>query len=463
MAITAGALVVYITFTVLVTEWRTHFRRTMNELDSQGQHPRDRQPAQLRDGQVLRQRGVGGAPLRRKPAALGEGRGEEPDVAVRAQHRAERDHRDRRDADHVARHGRRRRRHDDHRRPRARQRVHDPALHPAQLPRRDLPRDQAGAGGHGAAVRTDRGERGDSRQARRARRSSRAAPRSPSTMSISPTSRTGRSCSTFRSRFPPGAPWRSSGRRARASPRSRGCCTASTTSAAAASRSTARTSATCSRLRLRAAIGIVPQDTVLFNDTIEYNIAYGKPGATHEEIVAAARLAQIHDFVASLPEGYATTVGERGLKLSGGEKQRVAIARAMLKAPPILIFDEATCALDSRAEKAIQAELRADRAQPHDAHHRAPPFDDRRRRRNPRPRGGADRRARHARRAAGGERHLRANVALAAGRGAPAPGGRVGGNRSPRRYRIRFARAPDPYSQVCNSGAKPNPLKRLTY
>ncbi len=108
---------------------------------------------------------------------------------------------------------------------------------------------------------------------------------------------------------------------------------------------------------VRAAIGIVPQDTVLFNDTIEYNIAYGRPGATHEEIVAAARLAQIDDFVASLPEGYHTAVGERGLKLSGGEKQRVAIARAILKNPRILIFDEATSALDSKSEKLIQAEL----------------------------------------------------------------------------------------------------------
>ena len=109
---------------------------------------------------------------------------------------------------------------------------------------------------------------------------------------------------------------------------------------------------------LRAAIGIVPQDTVLFNDTIEYNIAYGRPGASFEDIVAAARAASIHDFIESLPDGYQSMVGERGLKLSGGEKQRVAIARALLKDPAILIFDEATSALDSRAEQAIQAQLK---------------------------------------------------------------------------------------------------------
>jgi ATP-binding cassette subfamily B protein len=109
---------------------------------------------------------------------------------------------------------------------------------------------------------------------------------------------------------------------------------------------------------LRASIGIVPQDTVLFNDSIEYNIAYGRPEATQQDIVAAARLAQIHDFISSLPAGYQTPVGERGLKLSGGEKQRVAIARAILKDPAILIFDEATSALDSKSEKLIQAELR---------------------------------------------------------------------------------------------------------
>ena len=98
---------------------------------------------------------------------------------------------------------------------------------------------------------------------------------------------------------------------------------------------------------LRAAIGVVPQDTVLFNDSIRYNIAYGRPGATGAEIEHAARLAQIHDFVMSLPEQYDTRVGERGLKLSGGEKQRVAIARTILKDPRILILDEATSALDT--------------------------------------------------------------------------------------------------------------------
>ena len=110
---------------------------------------------------------------------------------------------------------------------------------------------------------------------------------------------------------------------------------------------------------LRAAIGMVPQDTVLFNDTIAYNIRYGRPSASEEEVIAAARLAQIHDFVSGLPSGYATLVGERGLKLSGGEKQRVAIARTILKGPPILILDEATSALDSRTERGIQAALKA--------------------------------------------------------------------------------------------------------
>lgn len=115
---------------------------------------------------------------------------------------------------------------------------------------------------------------------------------------------------------------------------------------------------TVTQASLRAAIGIVPQDTVLFNDTVYYNIAYGRPSASPAEVERAARLAQIHGFIINLPDGYSTTVGERGLKLSGGEKQRVAIARTILKEPAILLFDEATSALDTHTEKEIQASLR---------------------------------------------------------------------------------------------------------
>ncbi|SFR42010.1 ATP-binding cassette, subfamily B [Yoonia tamlensis] len=110
---------------------------------------------------------------------------------------------------------------------------------------------------------------------------------------------------------------------------------------------------------LHAQIGVVPQDTVLFNDTVHYNIAYGRPDATEDDIIAAAKAAKIHDFIVSLPDGYQTSVGERGLKLSGGEKQRVGIARTLLKNPPILLLDEATSALDTQTEMEIQAELKA--------------------------------------------------------------------------------------------------------
>ena len=112
------------------------------------------------------------------------------------------------------------------------------------------------------------------------------------------------------------------------------------------------------QVSLHAQIGVVPQDTVLFNDTIFYNIAYGRPEATRTEIEAAAKAAKIHDFITALPDGYNTTVGERGLKLSGGEKQRVGIARTLLKNPPILLLDEATSALDTETEAEIQHELR---------------------------------------------------------------------------------------------------------
>ena len=167
---------------------------------------------------------------------------------------------------------------------------------------------------------------------------------------------------------------------------------------------------------LRAAIGMVPQDTVLFNDTILYNIRYGRDDATEEQVKAVADDAQIDAFIRSLPQGYGSAVGERGLKLSGGEKQRVAIARTMLKGPPILLLDEATSALDSFTEREIQAALERVSQGPHDDHHRPPAVDRRSRRRNPGARQGRDRRARHARRTLGAWRDLRRAVEP------PAPG-----------------------------------------
>ena len=161
---------------------------------------------------------------------------------------------------------------------------------------------------------------------------------------------------------------------------------------------------------LRAAIGMVPQDTVLFNDTIAYNIRYGRAEASDGDVRAAAETAQIGDFIASLPAGYETEVGERGLKLSGGEKQRVAIARTVLKAPPILVLDEATSALDSHTEREIQAALDRVSAEPHDADHRPPPVDGDPCRGDHRPRAGAHRRARHPWRTAGAGRPLRLDV-----------------------------------------------------
>ena len=286
---------------------------------------------------------------------------------------------------------------------------------PLELHGHGLSRDQAGGDRHRADVHDPRPRVRDqgSRPARRRSWSPRA--RSASRTCTSPTSRRGRSCSGISaSRCRPGAPSRSSGRRAPASRPSRACCSASTRSPAAASPSTARTSATSPRRSLRNAIGMVPQDTVLFNDTMRYNIRYGRWDATDAEVEEAATHAQIDAFIRSTPKGYDTEVGERGLKLSGGEKQRVAIARTILKGPPILVLDEATSALDSHTEKDIQDALDRVSREPHHARHRPPPLHHHRRRRDHRARQGRHRRARHPPAAAGGRRALCQHVEPAA-------------------------------------------------
>ena len=165
-------------------------------------------------------------------------------------------------------------------------------------------------------------------------------------------------CSTIsRSRSAPARRWRWSAARAAARAPWSSCCSGFTTWTAVASRSTARTSPLVTQASLRRAIALVPQEPVLFHRSLAENIAYARPQASDAEIVRAARLAHAHGFIADLPDGYATLVGERGVKLSGGERQRVAIARAILADRPVLILDEATSSLDSVSERAIQAGL----------------------------------------------------------------------------------------------------------
>ena len=158
---------------------------------------------------------------------------------------------------------------------------------------------------------------------------------------------------------------------------------------------------------LAAAVGVVSQETYLFHASVADNLRFAKPSATDDELVAAAQVAQIHDHLMSLPDGYDTVVGERGYRFSGGEKQRLAIARAVLRNPPILVLDEATSALDTQTEQAVQEAIDALSRGPHHDHDRAPAVDDPRRRRDHRPRPRRDRRARHARRAARPRRPLR--------------------------------------------------------
>ena len=279
IGITLARSALYIVYTVTITEWRTGFRRQMNELDSKAN---TRAIDSLLNYETVKYFNNEEFEANRYDESLQrwEARGgAQPDVAVAAQHRAERDHRDRGDADHVARHARRGRRHDDHRRPRAGQRIHDPALHSAEFPRRHLPRDQAGGRRHGAHVPADRRERRSEGRAGRAAAARERRAKCASSTSISTTSRTGRSCSTCPSRFPPGARWRWSGPADRASRRWRGCCIRFYDVSGGRITIDGQDLRAVQQASVRAAIAIVPQDTVLFNDTIEYNIAYGQPGA----------------------------------------------------------------------------------------------------------------------------------------------------------------------------------------
>ena len=359
MAVTFAAVVVYIAFTFGVTEWRMDIRRRANELDSRAntraidsllnyetvKYFNNEEYEARRYDENLHQYENAAVKTEASLGLLNIGQSFIIAIAVTllmilaAEGVVDRDA-------HA-------------RRSRAHQRASHPALHPAQFPRHGLPRDQAGA------RRTWTACSGCSRSTARSRTgpTPSSCRRGPASVrfehvdfSYDPKRQILHDVSFDRARGQ-----QSRGRRARAaraSRRSRGCSTASTTSSAGAVR-VERTSIIrdVKQTSLRGAIGIVPQDTVLFNDTIYYNIQYGRPEATREEVIAAAQAAHIHDFIASLPDGYEARVGERGLKLSGGEKQRVAIARAILKDPRILIFDEATSALDSKSEKAIQAEL----------------------------------------------------------------------------------------------------------
>ena len=229
----------------------------------------------------------------------------------------------------------------------------------------------------------------------------RRAARSCSTMSTSTTRRRGRSCTTSASAWRRATRWRSWARAAPASRRSRASCSASTTSPSGSVRIDGQDIRDVTQSSLRAAIGVVPQDTVLFNDTIYYNICYGRPDATREEVEQAARLARIHDFIMALPQGYDSTVGERGLKLSGGEKQRVAIARTILKNPQ----HPAVRRGDQRARHAHRAgdPALAGRGEPRPHHRgdRPSAVDHHQRRRDRRARPRPRRRARPAWRAAG--------------------------------------------------------------
>jgi ABC-type transport system involved in Fe-S cluster assembly fused permease/ATPase subunit len=353
--ITLASLTAYIVFTVKVSNWRIAIRRQLNEMDSAANtraidsllnyetvkyFNNEEYEARRYDQQMQHWED---AATRSQVSLSWLNLGQQVIIALGG------------DGDDVASSERRGRGHDDHRRSGAGQRFPDSALHAAQLPRRGVPRDPPVAGRHRAHVRPAAVNReiADAPDASLCRRPGGG-----------PLSR----CRLFYESEPADS--------ARRRFRHSGRATVAVVGESGSGKSTlarllyrfydisgGHVLINGSDLRqltqasLRAAIGIVPQDTVLFNDTIYYNIQYGQPEASREQVLAAASAAQLAGFIEQLPDGYETRVGERGLKLSGGEKQRVAIARALLKNPPVLIFDEATSALDSKTEKAIQASL----------------------------------------------------------------------------------------------------------
>ena len=350
-AITFVAVGLYLSFTLTFTNYRVRIRRAMNETDSEAQ---SRAVDSLLNYETVKYFGNEEHEARRFDEAWARyeraavksqvtlnllNLGQAGIMALGARH------------DHAARRRRRRRRQHDRRQIRAGEHLPDAALPAAEHARLRLSRDQAGPRGHGADVPPDRRRAGGRRpprraRARRARRRGRVRRRRTSA-----TAPTAASCKGVSFRIPAGRSLAIVG------PTGAGKSTISRLLFRFYDATGGRVLIDGQDIRevtqasLRAAIGVVPQDTVLFNDTIRYNIAYGRPGATQAEIEDAARHAQVHDFVVALPDGYDTRVGERGLKLSGGEKQRVAIARTILKNPPILILDEATSALDTRTEQ----------------------------------------------------------------------------------------------------------------